>query len=161
MKLSVPEVLTQDELEAIHEASLNILAEVGMVVDEKELLHLLAEAGTEVDFQTGLVKIPRELTQQALRTAPSEVALLSRDGQSAINLGDGKSYAATGFDAVFFEDTVQGERRPARKEDVGHLFRIADALECYALLCPPALPQDVPPRLSYAHAAARWKPSAG
>jgi trimethylamine--corrinoid protein Co-methyltransferase len=153
MKLSVPEVLTQDELEAIHEASLNILAEVGMVVDEKELLHLLAEAGTEVDFQTGLVKIPRELTQQALRTAPSEVALLSRDGQSAINLGDGKSYAATGFDAVFFEDTVQGERRPARKEDVGHLFRIADALERYALLCPPALPQDVPPRLSYAHAA--------
>ena len=71
MKLSVPEVLTQDELETIHEASLNILAEVGMVVDEKELLHLLAEAGTEVDFQTGLVKIPRELTQQALRTAPS------------------------------------------------------------------------------------------
>jgi trimethylamine--corrinoid protein Co-methyltransferase len=153
MRLNKPEVLSQTELKTIHETSLNILAEVGILVDSDNVRRLLADAGARVEAKTGLVKIPHQLTQRALETAPQQVTLLSRDGRAAITPGDGHSYAACGHAAINFDDIPARVRRPATKADVSNLFRLADALELFSFVAPPAIPMDVPPATCYAHAA--------
>jgi trimethylamine--corrinoid protein Co-methyltransferase len=161
MRLSTPQVLSQDELEIIHQTSLNILADVGIQVDGEQLRQRLVDAGAKVDFQSGLLKISHDLVMHALETTPRRITLFSRDGRPTITLGDGRSYCGIGQGAIYFEDTSQGKRRLATKEDVANLFRLGDAMPLVSLVAPPAIPNDVPPETCYAHAAdAAWNNSA-
>ena len=67
------------ELDAIHEATLRILADVGVTFPGREAQRLLAAAGARVDSETGLVRIPPRLVEDALAAAPRDVLLAGRD----------------------------------------------------------------------------------
>ena len=63
------EVLSADQIEAIHLTSLRILEELGMEVMSERALALLAAAGAEVDAATHQVRLDRGLVENALRHA--------------------------------------------------------------------------------------------
>ena len=65
------EVLSEDQVAAIDEASLTLLQEIGIEFMGPAARDLLRKAGAKVDDDTGLVRIPRELIAAGLRTAPS------------------------------------------------------------------------------------------
>src|SRR5215813_14963869 len=64
------EILSQDQLMSIHEASLHLLERVGIEFMGAAARRRFRAAGAEVDDATGLVRIPREIVQRALDTAP-------------------------------------------------------------------------------------------
>ncbi len=153
MKLLTLSVLSDEEIETIHQASLRILAETGVIIGNQRIRHMLREAGASVDPESHLVRIPEDLTAAALKTAPSRIRLYNRDGELAATLGDGSSYVGCGGDAIYFQDLETGERRPATKSDLSDLVRLAGALDRFSVVFPPALPHDVSPRSCYLHAA--------
>jgi trimethylamine--corrinoid protein Co-methyltransferase len=66
MKTTRFEVLSQAEVERIHAASLEILAEVGIKVNYPKARDLFREAGAIVDEQTMAVKLPESLAEAIL-----------------------------------------------------------------------------------------------
>ncbi|MGB4213909.1 MAG: trimethylamine methyltransferase family protein, partial [Dethiobacteria bacterium] len=63
--------LSTHDLEAIHEATLRVLAESGLKVFGDEALDIYAAAGCDVDKENNIVKIPRRVVEDAIEAAPS------------------------------------------------------------------------------------------
>ncbi len=153
MRLKMLEVLSENELKCIHEASLRVLSETGMKIRSRRALELLGDSGASVDLERQLVKIPEEMVEDALQSVPSNITLYDRDQESTIILGDGKSYAASGHNAIFILDWETGKRRSAIKKDVADFALLSDALENINVVGIQAMPQDVKPEASLLHAA--------
>ena len=81
------EVLSADQLEAIHLTSLRILEELGIELMSPHARELLRRAGAEVDDATGAVRVDRELVARALATAPAEFTLTPRNAAKRVTLG--------------------------------------------------------------------------
>jgi trimethylamine--corrinoid protein Co-methyltransferase len=73
------EVLSHAEVERIHAASMEILAEVGIKVSYKTARDVYREAGAIVDDESESVKISETLVQWAINQAPSEFKLYGSD----------------------------------------------------------------------------------
>src|ERR1700722_2739773 len=65
------EVLSADQLEAIHLTSLRILEELGIEVMSSRALGVLERGGATVDAATRTVRLDRGLVASALKTAPA------------------------------------------------------------------------------------------
>ena len=57
-------ILSQDEVTAIHRGALRILAEMGMEIQNQQLLELLADAGWPVDFSAQRVRFPTDKVER-------------------------------------------------------------------------------------------------
>jgi trimethylamine--corrinoid protein Co-methyltransferase len=139
------QLLSKEEQDRIHAASLEILEQVGMAVMDAEALELLAGAGAKVDFAAQRVRFPASLIQHALAKAPSEVKLYGRDINQVVHLRQGGVYYSTSGYAVWVYDPATGKRRAMGKEDLAWVTRLADGLDqvdIYALL---GTPVDAPP----------------
>src|SRR5262249_6291768 len=82
------EVLSEDQLEAIRDASLRLLEEIGIEFMGSAARRLFREAGAEVNDQSGLVRIPRGLVDEALRSAPARFTLTPRNPERRIHVGE-------------------------------------------------------------------------
>jgi trimethylamine:corrinoid methyltransferase-like protein len=70
-------VVALADVERIHELSLRVLAETGILLHYPPARALLADHGAVVDEARQVVRIPRRLVEQALASAPREVHVYS------------------------------------------------------------------------------------
>ena len=143
MKLAKMEVLSQAEIESIHDASLEVLEQVGVKMLSRSMCEQLAAKGLPVDLQDGIVKFPRSVLEDAIAGAPATLDVCDREGKPAFTLGDGESRIAAGHNAVFWVDSDTGATRPSTVEDVEQFCRICEQLECIDMIGIPVMPQDV------------------
>ena len=73
MRYRPTEVVSADELESIHVASLRILAEIGMNFLDAEARDLLAAAGADVEEDGERVRFDPAMVVETIRTCPSHV----------------------------------------------------------------------------------------
>ena len=136
-------MLTDVQLEEVHLAALEILRRTGVRVYERESLALLQDAGCTVTDET-LVRLPAAVVEDAVRAAPSRIALCARTGEARVLLEGHRCYFGTGSDLPNTLDLDSGERRPSRLSDVQATARLADALPNLDFVMSMALPSDVP-----------------
>ncbi len=79
-------IVSDDELEAIHRASLRVLAETGIDFLHPEALRLLAEAGASVDGER--VRFDPEMIAEYMAHIPSEFTLHGRLPERDLRIGD-------------------------------------------------------------------------
>jgi trimethylamine--corrinoid protein Co-methyltransferase len=72
-------VLSENQLEELHLAGLEVLRRTGVRIHHSGALELLKEAGAFIS-EDNLVKIPASLVEEALASAPSRVIMCDRDG---------------------------------------------------------------------------------
>jgi len=153
MKLSTLEVLSQDEIKQIHEATLDILVNCGVKVLNAKMLDFLLSRGLGGDRDKRIVRFTRPCIEAALATIPRTFDVFDREGRFAFTLGDGTPRVAAGHNAVFWVDTETGKTRSSTVADVELFARICDKLAHIDVLGIPAMPQDVPdPRATLVHA---------
>lgn len=136
-------LFTDEQLEAIHRASLEILERPGVRVQDEEAREVLAQAGARVS-DGDLVKIPAEVIEKGLETAPARVDLYSRTGELRLQLEGFNSYFGTGSDLPNTLDLATGERRPSSLDDVRAYARLVDALANIDFVMSMAQASDVP-----------------
>ncbi len=73
------ELFSEDDLRAIHYASMEVFLNPGVQVSDAEARAIFKEAGCDVDEKTQVVKIPEYLVNRALIDAPSRFVLAGRD----------------------------------------------------------------------------------
>ena len=134
-------VLTDEEVEAIHQATLRILGEVGIVLTQPEAREVLVGAGATV--RDDRVLLPPDLVERAVAQCPREVAIRGRSGDTVV-LGDGNLHWHNLGGARDVYDPHTGQRRPATVQDVRDSARLLNALDGVTTITPFFTPQDVP-----------------
>lgn len=137
-------VLTQEEVNAIREASLQILDEVGILITEPKGIDLLLQIGCR--SRNGRVLIPPAMVEKFLDMCPEEVTLCGRGNQRVIIGKEKLCWHNLGGAREVYEPT-SNSRRPAMVEDVKRATRLLDALDSASTITPFFTPQDVPGKL--------------
>lgn len=153
MRLNRFEVLSEEEIKRVDEASLDILENTGMKMMSDEIMKLLEDAGCPVDHETRIVKFPRELVKKCIGLVPSSFDLFDRNGNKAMTIGDGTVHCASGHNAVFCIDSESSERRYATVKDVEEFGIVSQWCESIQLVGAPLNPMDVNPESTLLHAA--------
>lgn len=142
-------VLSDDQIEDIHLAVLEVLERTGIRVHSKEALEVYTKAGARVEGDR--VWIPSFLVEEALRRAPHRVTLCKRDGDRTVLLEDHKVYYGTGSDCPSIRDPFTGEVRRFLKKDIEDSARISDYLPNIDFHMSLGLMSDVPTETYYRH----------
>ncbi len=142
-------MLSDEQIQAIHNASLDILSRTGIVMKNEKARRLLLEAGAwESD---GRIKIPEHVVMAAIGSAPSRIPMYNRLGELVMPLEGGNVFFGSGSDCVFTIDVETGQRRKATYDDVYRIARLADGLENIDFVMSMSNPSDVPPLDVYIH----------
>ena len=81
------EILQPDQIEAIHDTSMQILEEVGMDFLHPEALALLRAGGAEVEEGSERVRFDRGLIEETMAGAPSGLTLHARNPAHNLTIG--------------------------------------------------------------------------
>jgi trimethylamine--corrinoid protein Co-methyltransferase len=135
-------LLSDAQLEQIHDASLEILGRTGVRVCDGEALDLLRDAGCSMG-ENDVVRFPATVVEEAVEAAPSRIVLKHRSGDSELVLEGPRSYFGTGSDLPHTLDLETGEHRLSLLSDVAATARLADSLPNLDFVMSMALPSDV------------------
>jgi len=128
MRLNHTDVVSADELESIHTASLEILERIGMEFMCPESRSIMREAGADVDESDHRVRFPRELVERLVSTAPSEFTLHSWNPARNVRIGGRWMAFATVASTPHYIDR-NGVRKAGDREGFRDLLRLAQQLD--------------------------------
>ncbi len=134
--------LTDEQLDKLQEATLDILENVGVKFPSEKALIVFAEHGAQVDKNTQIVKLKRDMVFKALKTVPRYFVMGARIPQYDLDLEDGTTYFTTDGCGVEVVDLDTGQPRPSSKADVGMMARVADYLPSIGFYWPMVSAQD-------------------
>jgi len=138
------ELLDKDGLEAIHEATLQVLETAGVGVYEPRALEHFRKAGCDVDAAKRRAKLPRSLVEEMRRKAPRHITLHARDPRWTIRTEEPKTFTMNSGMGVRTLDAETGEPRSSTLQDVIAYARLGDALPQLDALCPAVAATDQP-----------------
>ncbi len=126
-------VLSEDQRAQVHERTLSVLARTGVRVDTAKGRAILEDAGAEVDRNTCVVRFPRTLVEESLRSAPKDFTLGARRSGWDLRMNSGDCTLLIDGKAVFALDRETGERRAGTFNDWLEATRLTDALDEFGL----------------------------
>jgi trimethylamine--corrinoid protein Co-methyltransferase len=138
------EILSPDDVQRIHEATLKIIENTGVRFPSKHALAIWEKHGAQVDHDTMVVKAPRELIEDAIKLCPSAYVLAARDLEQDLPLDGNHVFVGTDGCGVQIIDLHSGELRTTQLSDVADIAKIADATEEIGFHWVPVSAQDKP-----------------
>ncbi|MGD0876589.1 MAG: trimethylamine methyltransferase family protein [Anaerolineales bacterium] len=127
-------ILSEEQVEAIHRGSLEILESTGIRFESEKALEYLSKKGCKVDFSQHRVRFPSGLVEECVCQAPSCFRLKGRTPDKDVNLGGNTLYfsPSPGMRTV---DLDTWEQRVPTLEENHAAVRVLDALENIHLAC--------------------------
>lgn len=141
------ELLSSDQLSAVHASSLEVLDSVGIVVEEDEALNILEKAGAKVDHRKQVARIPPYLVEEMIRKTPKSIVLGARNPKYDLRIEKGSVHTrpASGYTQVL---DSEGVFRKATTKDLEDATIVIDSLENISFASTCILPSDVPTELN-------------
>ena len=139
------ELLTQEQVERIHDASLEILENVGLLVRNEKARSIFAKHGCFVDQETHTVKFPRIVVEQFQVMMPSTFTFRGRDPKFDRTLPEQGPVIVTASSAPDILDPVTGQERRARSDDIARIAHLINELPGYDVFSVSTLADDAPP----------------
>jgi trimethylamine--corrinoid protein Co-methyltransferase len=148
------EIVSADQVEAIHAASLRVLAEIGMNFLLAEARSILAAAGADVERSGPCVRFDPAFIEERIRTAPSVFTLHARNPERSTRIGENWINFAVVASAPNVSD-LEGGRRTGNFADYCNLIRLGHCLNIAHLIGGyPVEPVDLPPATRHLDAVA-------
>ena len=128
----------------MHEASLRLLQEVGVEFMGDAARATFGAAGALVDHDTGLVRIPSEVVDHAVATAPSQFVVTPRNPMRRLELGTDRIAYGLVAGPPTVSDRIRG-RRTGTLEDYVTLVKLAQSFDVIHFVGnQPTSPQELP-----------------
>lgn len=138
------EIFTGEEVQKIHDATLQIIEKVGIRFPSKRALEIWAANGAQVDYDKKIVRVKPHLIEEALKKAPPVYNLAARDPGQDLPLDGNHVNLGTDGCGVEVIDIHTGLKRTSCLQDVRDIARVADATEEVAFHWVPVSAQDMP-----------------
>ncbi|MBO6719413.1 MAG: trimethylamine methyltransferase family protein [Rhizobiaceae bacterium] len=126
-------LLSPDQVEAIHEASMHILENFGIEMMSRRALDLFASSGAKVDRSTQTVFLDRGMVAEALASVQSEFTLTPRNPERAVPIGGSNISFTLVAGPPNVHDMERG-RRSGSLNDYCELIRLAQHFNCITML---------------------------
>lgn len=121
--------LSPEEQQKIHKESVRILEEVGALFHSDRALKILKKNGAKIDKENRIAKIPADMVDQALETAPGSFTLGARVPERDFALPSPYSGYVLDNGGIFTRDFKTGERRNANYQDHMDFLRVFDEMK--------------------------------
>ncbi len=137
-------LLTDEQVVRVHEASLEILAETGLLVRNPKARERFAEHGCALDEDSQIVRLPPTVVGEAMAAAPPTFTFRGRDPEFDRTLPEDAPLIATASSAPNVIDPVSGIERRATSADIARMAHLIDALAGYDVFSVSTLAEDAP-----------------
>lgn len=127
------ELASVDQVEAIHATSMRILSELGVRVLSPKVMDLFDKAGALVNRDDGTVRVGEDIIVEALRTAPSQFTLTSRNPSRRLTLGGRHMVFGLVAGPPNVHDCING-RRSGNLTDYQNFIRLAQHFNAIHLI---------------------------
>jgi trimethylamine--corrinoid protein Co-methyltransferase len=121
------EVLSNDHVDAIIEASHDVLATQGMRFLEARSRKVLRQAGADVDETSGIVRFDPSLVKETIAVAPTEFELRARNPAHNLHFGGNHIVFSSVGGPAFCSDLRTG-RRPGTFGEMCDFLRLVQSL---------------------------------
>jgi trimethylamine--corrinoid protein Co-methyltransferase len=150
------QVFTEDELDDIHQATLEVLEHTGLLFDDEEALEVLDGGGAVIDKKTRVAKFPAHVVEDAIASAPSTILLAGRNPKHDFVMERDRVGFTNFGEGVFINDLYTGKLRETTKADVAASALIADYLSEIDVYERAVGAGDMPPQTVQLHNAEAW-----
>lgn len=135
-------ILTNKEIQRIHEAALHVLERTGVNFLHARVLEMLKENGCNADFNTNRVRIPGWLVERCIDDTPVSFKMKARIPEHDLHIGKNRLYylAGAGMQIV---DIDTWEARPATRKELDDASVVSDALESVHMVADTAPYTDI------------------
>jgi len=126
--------LSEEGEAAIHEASMEIIEDIGIKINHDDALEVFEDNGATVDREDNLVRLSRDIVEDCVAQAPESFTLHGRNPDKTIEIGgdDGSQVRAPGYGPPNIRTFTDG-RRSSQLADYENLVKLAhreDAINC-------------------------------
>ncbi len=138
-------ILSMSKLSRIHEATVQILEETGVVFKSEEARAIFAKHGAKVDGET--VYISRRMLESSIEDCPPSFKWWARNPVNYAILGEEeeRTHVSPNHGPIYIEDLDHG-RRLGTLEDLVNLYKLCQASKvCDIVGAMPVAPNDVTP----------------
>ena len=148
------EILSADQIEAIHHASLRVLAEIGVNFLLPEAREILRQAGAEVDPAGPRVRFDPAFVEERIATAPPQFTLHARNPERNVAIGGNAINFCMVASTPHVSDLERG-RLTGNFADYCNLLKLGHSLNiCHMIAGYPVEPIDLPPATRHLDALA-------
>jgi len=132
-KINPLTLLTEEQVEDLHRATLEVLRETGVRFESEWALDFFARHGCNVDRDAMRVRFPEALVEECLRRAPGSFHVKAPKPENDLLLGGNTTYF-THSSGMQIVDLDTFEPRVATKQEYVDCVRVLDALDTVDLL---------------------------
>jgi len=138
------ELLSPDQVNRVHEASLHILEQVGLLVRNEKARDTFAQHGCNVDSENLIVKFPHQVVEEYRKLMPPAFTFKGRDPKYDRTIPDQSPVIVTGSSAPNIVDPDTGQERRAESGDIARIAALINALPGHDVFSISTLAEDAP-----------------
>jgi len=157
MRLNEITLLENDEIQLIHEKTLELLESIGVKVESNEAKNLLNENGAIVEKDNDFVRFPEFLVKDQLKEVPDSFKLWGTDGSFNFEINTKSTqFATVGTPVKIYDPSSTKGIRKTILDDTIKQIRIVDSLKNIMCSHVDVWPNDVPYLETHYHAIKAW-----
>ena len=138
-------LLSQQQVERTHAASLEILENVGLLVRNEKARSIFKQHGCQVEAGTQIVRFPPAVVEQFRAMLPAAFTFHGRQPQYDRTLPQDGPILVTGSSAPDIIDPQTGRVRRARSDDIARIAQLIQELPAYDVFSISTLAEDALP----------------
>ena len=137
-------LFTQEQVERVHDASLEILETVGLLVRNDKARSIFHKHGCKVDPETLIVKFPRTVVEKHRGMLQPTFTFHGRDPKYDRIIPRDGPIIVTGSSAPDIIDPITGQERRARSDDIARIAHLINELTAIDVFSISTLADDAP-----------------
>jgi trimethylamine---corrinoid protein Co-methyltransferase len=138
-------LLTQEQVQRTHDASLEILESVGVLVRNEKARDIFGRHGCKVDVESHNVKFPVAVVEKYRAMLQPTFSFHGRDPKYDRTIPRDAPVIVTGSSAPDIIDPITGRERRARSDDIARIAHLINELPAYDVFSISTLADDAPP----------------
>ncbi len=137
-------LLTQEQVGRVHDASLEILEKVGLLVHNDQARSIFSKHGCKVDSDTLMVRFPRTVVEKYRAMLQPTFTFHGRDPKYDRTIPQDGPVIVTGSSAPDIIDPINGRERRARSDDIARIAHLINELAAIDVFSISTLADDAP-----------------
>ncbi|TXT64537.1 MAG: hypothetical protein BAJALOKI3v1_200048 [Promethearchaeota archaeon] len=160
MKLSRFRILDKQEIESIHQTTMELLDEVGIRVESPQIRNLLKQKGAITENSKNreeFVKLPPDMVMDSLKNVPKQFTMWGPDGTYNFTINTHSTQFGTFGAAINLHDSSRRKkvRKTSLQDSIEHI-RVVNELDNIACSHMDVWPSDVPFTELHFHTLRAW-----
>ena len=157
MRINRIEALSVDEIQTIHEATMDLMSTTGVRIESKKARNLFKENGCDIDNNSHFVRFHESLIMELIKKAPESFSVYGPDGKFKIDVNTKSTiFATVGSPTKIYDEKDPDHPRDALMEDTIKHFKLVDQLKFIASSHLDVWPTDVPYMSLHCHVLREW-----